>query len=101
MIAANYRKYPEAMALQMPLPFGRVLVWALPRPTTRVLRAIRAARAATFKARGRIEYPTKAATPQWFKDQQKRAKALSRAVMASLLPILFVQTNQLSNTNGA
>jgi len=24
MIAANYRKHPEAMALQMVLPFGRI-----------------------------------------------------------------------------
>lgn len=58
-IAANYRKHPEAMALQMPLSFGRLLVWALPRPTTRVLRTIRASRAATFKATGRIAYPVK------------------------------------------
>ena len=29
MIAANYRKHPEAMALQMVLPFGRASVWVL------------------------------------------------------------------------
>lgn len=37
MIAQNYRRHPEALALQLPLPFGRALVWALPRPTTRLL----------------------------------------------------------------
>ena len=25
MIASNYRKHPEALALQLPLPFGRAL----------------------------------------------------------------------------
>lgn len=63
MIAANYRKHPEAMALQMVLPFGRALVWALPRPTTRILRAIRADRAAAFKAMGRVMYPVKSPRP--------------------------------------
>ena len=28
MIAANYRKYPEALALQLPLPFGPFLAAA-------------------------------------------------------------------------
>lgn len=47
-IAANFRKYPQALALQMPLPFGRLLRWATSRPTTTVLRAIRAERGRTF-----------------------------------------------------
>ena len=56
MIASNYRKHPETLALQLQWPFGRELVWALPRPTTRILRQIRAARAPAFKAIGRIVY---------------------------------------------
>ena len=49
MIASNYRKHPETLALQLQWPFGRELVWALPRPTTRILRQIRAARAPAFQ----------------------------------------------------
>lgn len=89
MIAANFRKYPEAMALQMVLPFGRALVWALPRPTTRALRAIRAARAATFTAMGRIRYPEKGSTPQWVKDAKKASKALSNRVKALCMGLTY------------
>lgn len=62
MIAANFKKYPEAMALQLVLNFGHALIWALPRPTTRILRAIRAA---AFKAAGRLAYPVAHTTPAW------------------------------------
>lgn len=86
-IAANFRKHPDAMALQMVLPFGRVLVWALPRPTTRILRAIRAQRAAAFKAAGRIRYPVKKSTPQWVKDAARRARALAKKIKDAILPI--------------
>ena len=86
-IAANFRKHPDAMALQMVLPFGRVLLWALPRPTTRVLRAIRAERAATFKAAGRIRYPVKKSMPQWARDAARRARALAHKVKDAILPI--------------
>lgn len=86
-IAANFLKHPDAMALQMVLPFGRVLLWALPRPTTRVLRAIRAERAATFKAAGRIRYPVKKSTPQWVRDAARRARALAQKVKNAILPI--------------
>ena len=80
MIAANYRKHPEAMALQMVLPFGRALVWALDRPTTRALRAIRAARAAAFKAAGRVAYPEKKTCPAWVREAAKKARELGRLV---------------------
>ncbi len=80
MIAANYRKHPEAMALQMVLPFGRLLVWALPRPTTRVLRAIRAARGAAFKAAGRVAYPEKKTPPAWAREAAAAARKLGRLV---------------------
>ncbi len=89
MIAANYRKHPEAMALQMVLPFGRALVWALARPTTRALRAIRAARAAAFKAAGRIEYPVKPSRPQWVRDAAKASKALGLRVQALCMRLAY------------
>lgn len=80
MIANNFRRYPDAMARQLVLPFGHKLVWALPRPGSRVLRAIRAARAAAFKAAGRVRYPVKPVTPQWWIDAKRRARKLADAV---------------------
>jgi len=80
MIASNYRKFPEALALQMPLQFGRLLVWATSRPTTRVLRAIRATRAAAFKAAGRVAYPEKKTCPAWAREAAKKARELGRLV---------------------
>ena len=88
MIAKNFRKHPEAMALQMVLPFGRVLVWALPRPTTRVLRAIRAARAAAFKQIGRIVYPDPAVVPQWWRDVQGLSKAFAAKVKTACMTLI-------------
>ena len=87
MIASNYRKHPEALALQLPLAFGHVLKWALARPGARVLRAIRAERAAKFKAVGRVIYPMKQTTPAWFKAAQSRARELARIVKAAMMPI--------------
>lgn len=89
MIAANFRKHPEAMALQMVLPFARRLVWALPRPTTRVLRAIRAARGAAFKAAGRVAYPVKPAAPQWWTDARKAQKRLAAQVKALCMGLVY------------
>lgn len=93
MIAKNYRCYPEAMARQLVLPFGHKLVWALTRPSSRVLRAIRAARAAAFKAAGRVRYPVKPATPQWWIDQKRRARALATALRDLQQPL----TSRASN----
>ncbi|WP_367068620.1 hypothetical protein [Oryzisolibacter sp. LB2S] len=84
MIAANYRKHPDALALQLPLPFGRALVWALPRPTTRIQRQIRAARGKAFAAAGRIAHPAPKVTPQWAKDAARAARALGQKVKAAL-----------------
>lgn len=98
MIANNYRKYPEALALQMPLQFGRLLVWALSRPTTRVLRAIRAERGAAFKAAGRVAYPVKVTVPAWVKEAASRARALSKAVKAACM-VLPVNETQPGKRN--
>lgn len=89
MIAANFRRYPEAMARQLVLPFGRLLVWALPRPTTRVLRAIRTARGAAFKAAGRIAYPERKPVPQWWKDARRASRALAMRVKALCLGLVY------------
>lgn len=77
MIASNYRKHPQAMALQLPLPFGRLLVWHV-RPTTAATRALRAVRGQLAKAIGRIVYPQP-------KAQAPRARDTRRMVQASLL----------------
>lgn len=89
MIAANFRKHPEAMALQFPLPFGRLLKWATTRPTTRMVRTIRAARSAAFKAAGRITYPVKPTTPDWVRAANKKARELAQAVKAACIRLDF------------
>lgn len=88
-IAQNFRKHPEAMALQMVLPFGRLLVWALPRPTTRILRAIRAERGAAFKAAGRVAYPVRKTTPRWARELAKKVRDLGKLVKAAQAALLF------------
>lgn len=76
-IAANFRKYAEAMALQLVLPFGKP-VWNGSRPTTKLGRAIRAYITKAMKARGPVEYPVAPAIPQWWKDAQARARAFMK-----------------------
>lgn len=83
MIAKNFRKYPEAMALQLVLLFGRPM-WNSSRPTTRLGRALRNAQAALVKATPQVVRWVKVATPQWFRDQVKRAKALAAQVRDAL-----------------
>lgn len=83
MIAANYRKFPEAMALQLVLIFGRP-VWNTSRPSTRIGRALRNAQAALVKATPQLVRWVKVATPQWFRDQAKRARELAAQVRASM-----------------
>lgn len=83
MIAANFRKYPDAMALQLVLKFGRP-VWNTSRPSTRIGRALRQGQAALVKATPQIVAWVKTPTPQWFRDQARRAKALAQSVRAAL-----------------
>lgn len=61
MIAINLLKYAEAMALQLPLPFRRLVKLRQSRPTTRAGRAARAARAAIRRLQIaiRVIYPIK------------------------------------------
>lgn len=88
MIAKNFRKYPEAMALQLVLMFGRP-VWNSQRPTTRIGRALRNAQAALVKATPQVVRWVKVATPQWFRDQAKRARALAAQVKAALDSLIW------------
>lgn len=90
MIAQNYRRYPEALALQLVLPWGHRLLWALPRPTTRALRAIRATRAAAFAAAGRVAYPVKRTTPEWMQEAAKRARKLGKLVRKAQISLDFL-----------
>lgn len=93
MIAANYRRHPEALALQLPLPFGHLLRWALPRPGSRILRAIRAQRAALAKLHSRTEYPAPATVPAWFKLSRNAARQLAKIVQSACQPLRF-NTNE-------
>lgn len=87
-IAANFRKFPHAMALQLVLPFGRP-IWNTARPTTRRGRAFRSYIAAAIKKIGLVVWPQTKPIPQWWKDAQKRARALAREVKAECLDLDF------------
>ena len=89
MIAANFRKFAEAMALQFPLPLTR-MVWATSRPTTRILRAIRAARGAAFKLAGLVRYPEKRGMPAWVKVAMAKARKLGELVREAQQVLGFV-----------
>ena len=95
MIAANFRKYPEAMALQMGLPF-RALVGALPRPTTRIGRAIRAARATAFKAAGMVRYPEPAPRPAWAIAAGRMVRQLVKMVRMAQISLDFEAPGRLN-----
>lgn len=96
MIAQNYRRHPEALALQLVLQWGHRLVWALPRPTTRMLRAIRAARGAAFAAAGRIAYPVKRSTPTWVQEATQRARKLGKLVRKAQRALEFEAPRKLN-----
>lgn len=72
MIAKNFLKYAQAMALQMPLPFRALKMLKQSRPTTKAGRAARAARAAIRKAALAIKvvYPQKQKRPPLHRKEQ-------------------------------
>jgi len=76
MIAANFRKYPDALALQLPLPFGRALVWALPRPTSRLI-----------AARSRVQRPAPRSVPDWWRGLRQAGAQLAATVRAACLAL--------------
>lgn len=94
-IAANFRKYAQALALQLVLPFGAPR-WNGARPSTNLGRAARAFVTASMKARGPVEYPVARPVPQWWKDAQSRARDFGLAVRAACRRIDFEHTPHLS-----
>jgi hypothetical protein len=61
VIAQNFRRFAEALALQMPLRFGHALVWHTSRPTTTWGRRMRKIRGELAALVGRIVYPEQTA----------------------------------------
>lgn len=87
MIARNFRRFPEALALQLPLPLGKALQWALPRPTTRLLRQIRAARARLVAAQPRVQWPEPRKVPAWWRAAQAAKRAFAAGVRTACMAI--------------
>ncbi len=87
MIASNFRKHPDAMALQFVLALGAPK-WMV-RPTRRVVRAIRSARAKLMADKALIQYPTKPIVPEWWTEATKAAKVLALKVRDALIPIVW------------
>lgn len=73
-IAANFRKYAEAMAQQLVLPFDRP-VWNTSCPKTRLGREICSSITKAMKVGCLVEYPAVPAIRQWWKDAQTHARA--------------------------
>ncbi|MBV5292538.1 MAG: hypothetical protein JZU58_09305 [Curvibacter lanceolatus] len=95
MIAANYRKHPEAMALQLVLPFSRLFRWHTSRPTTRLGRLFRALAAAAFKAKGYTQAVAKKAVPGWFSAAKAEARKLARSVKVACIALPFDELERL------
>lgn len=87
-IAANFLKFPQAMALQMPLRLGKP-VWNTKRPSTRRGRAFRSHIAAVVKAVGFRVAPVVKAVPQWWKDAKAKARALAKEVKEDCIQLDF------------
>jgi len=98
VIAANYRKHPEAMALQLVLPFSRLFRWHIGRPTTRLGRLFRALAAAAFKAKGYTQAIAKKAVPAWFSAAKAEARKLARSVKAACQALPFDEFERLQRT---
>jgi len=95
VIAANYRKHPEAMALQLVLPFSRLFRWHTGRPTTRLGRLFRGLTAAAFKAKGYTQAIPKKAVPAWFSAAKAEARKLARSVKAACITLPFDEYERL------
>lgn len=101
-IAKNFLKFPQAMALQWPLPLGKPR-WHTSRPTTRLGRAIRAFISRAVKAAAALPHAeklelagaVKKAVPQWWKDAKRRAQELAKKIKDSCMNIEFYQVKKL------
>lgn len=98
MIASNYRQHPEALALQLPLPFPRLFRWHVSRPTTRAGRAIRAHNAAAFKTKGYTQAIEQKTCPAWVAAAAKAARSLARTVKTACMAIQFDERERLTRT---
>lgn len=92
-IAANFRKFPQAMALQLVLQFGKP-VWNTKRPTTRRGRTFRAYITKQMAALGLRREIVKQTIPQWWKDAQARAKNLAKQVKENCMRLELVRDYQ-------
>lgn len=88
MIASNYRRHPDAMALQLVLAFGRC-TWHTARPTTRIGRAVRAERSRLVKQTPQLVRWVARSVPAWWKAAQRAAKALAKQVKAAMLALVW------------
>ena len=98
-IAANFRKFPHAMALQLVLPLGRP-VWNTKRPTSRRSRAFRAYITKQMATLGLRREIVKQPIPQWWKDTQARAKALSKKIKESCMHLELITEFQRKYIEG-
>lgn len=95
-IAKNFLKFPQAMALQWPLPLGKPK-WHTSRPTTRLGRAIRAfisravkaADALPHAARLELAGAVKKTMPSWLKEKKRSAKKLAQKIKKARLALDF------------
>lgn len=76
------------MALQMCLPFGRCC-WHTSRPTTRILRTIRADRATRVKVIPQVVQWVPVVMPQWVRDAKRQTMALAKNVKNALLWLVW------------
>ena len=101
-IAKNFLKFPQAMALQWPLPLGKPR-WHTSRPTTRLGRAIRAFISRAVKAAAALPHAEKLeragaikkAAPQWLRDAKRRAQELAKKIKDSCRKLDFYPAKEL------
>ena len=99
-IAKNFLKFPQAMALQWPLPLGKARAWETPHQKKyqgrgyRTLlsraakvaarRAARALNAMSFAERLERAGAVKKPAPQWWRDAKRRAQEVPRRFVWNL-----------------
>lgn len=110
-IAKNFLKFPQAMAMQWPLPLGKARAWETPRPKKyqgygfRTLLS-RAAKIASRRAKKALEAlpfaekleragAVKKPAPQWWKDAKRRAQELAKKIKDSCMNLEFYQVKEL------
>ena len=110
-IAKNFLKFPQAMAMQWPLPLGKARAWETPRPKKyqgygfRTLlsraakvtarRAARALNAMGFAERLERAGAVKKPAPQWWRDAKRRAQELAKKIKDSCMNLEFCKVKEL------